>query len=257
MIRIQHEPAFIIHRYDFSESSLILETFTRHHGRIALVAKGAKKPSSNFRPVLLPLQPLSLNYGGDAEVRTLKGAEWLGGHTMPTGDALLSGYYVNELLMRLLARDDPHPLLFDAYRTLVHIMAGAQYATQATHPDPAQADVAQLALRAFEWVLLREIGLLSDLSKDAASLNPLQTEKRYRLTPEGGLRATLGDEPGLPGAAWANLEDALLGGNLTGCMRACEQHAPAMKPMLRGLLHYHCQIPVLRTRQLLMDVRAL
>ena len=104
--RISDEPAFVLHRYDWSESSLILEVFTRHHGRIALVAKGAKKPSSNFRPVLLPLQPLRVAFGGDAEIRTLKGAEWVGGQVMPTGEALLSGYYLNELLLRLLARDD-------------------------------------------------------------------------------------------------------------------------------------------------------
>ena len=117
--RTTEEPAYVLHRYDWSESSLILEVFTRHHGRIALVAKGAKRPSSNFRPVLLPLQPLHLNFGGDAEIRTLKGAEWVGGHVMPTGDALLSGYYLNELLLRLLARDDPHPRLFDAYAGMV------------------------------------------------------------------------------------------------------------------------------------------
>ena len=72
--RILDEPAYVLHRYDWSESSLILETFTRHYGRIALVAKGAKRPSSNFRPVLLPLQPLQVSYGGDAEIRTLKSA---------------------------------------------------------------------------------------------------------------------------------------------------------------------------------------
>ena len=90
----------MLHRYDWSESSLILEVFSRHHGRIALVAKGAKRPSSSFRPVLLPLQPLRVAFGGDAEIRTLKGAEWVGGQVMPTGDALLSGYYLNELLLR-------------------------------------------------------------------------------------------------------------------------------------------------------------
>jgi len=72
-----------LHRYDWSESSLILETFTRHHGRVALVAKGAKRPTSNFRPVLLPLQPLHITYTGDAEIRTLKGAESVGVHIMP------------------------------------------------------------------------------------------------------------------------------------------------------------------------------
>jgi hypothetical protein len=71
-----------------------------------------------------PLQPLHLNFGGDAEIRTLKGAEWVGGHVMPTGDALMSGYYLNELLLRLLARDDPHPGLFDAYAAVVRVLAG-------------------------------------------------------------------------------------------------------------------------------------
>ena len=74
--RISEEPAYVLHRYDWSETSLILEVFTRHHGRIALVAKGAKRPTSAFRPVLLPLQPLHLSYGGDAEIKTLKSAEW-------------------------------------------------------------------------------------------------------------------------------------------------------------------------------------
>ena len=92
MRRIADEPAFVLHRYDWSESSLILEVLTRHHGRIAVVAKGAKKPSSNFRPVLLPLQPLRVSFGGDAEIRTLKGAEWVGGQVMPTGDAFSTDF---------------------------------------------------------------------------------------------------------------------------------------------------------------------
>ncbi len=90
--RITEEPAYVLHRYDWSESSLILEVFTRHHGRVALVARGAKKPTSSFRPVLLPLQPLRLAFGGDAEIRNLKSAEWQGGHVMPTGESLLAGY---------------------------------------------------------------------------------------------------------------------------------------------------------------------
>jgi len=121
--RISDEPAYVLHRYDWSESSLILEVFTRHHGRIALVAKGVKRPSSSFRPILLPLQPLHVAFGGDAEIRTLKGAEWMGGHVMPTGDALMSGIYLNELLLTLLARDDPHPGLFDVYANVVQVIA--------------------------------------------------------------------------------------------------------------------------------------
>src|ERR1700756_2150681 len=159
--RISEEPAYVLHRYDWSESSLILEVFTRHHGRIALVAKGAKRPSSNFRPVLLPLQPLHVALGGEAEIRTLKGAEWVGGQVMPTGDALLSGYYLNELLLRLLARDDPHPQLFDAYAAAVSVLASEH------------GEAIEPALRAFELLLLRDIGLLPVLDQQTLTLAPL------------------------------------------------------------------------------------
>jgi len=144
--RIADEPAFVLHRYDWSESSLILEVFTRHYGRVALVAKGAKKPTSSFRPILLPLQPLHVAFGGDAEIRTLRSAEWQGGHVMPTGDALLSGYYLNELLITLLARDDPHAELFDIYAQIVRVIASEH------------GEVLQAALRTFELLLLRETG---------------------------------------------------------------------------------------------------
>ncbi|RYF64123.1 MAG: DNA repair protein RecO, partial [Comamonadaceae bacterium] len=138
---ITHEPAFVLHRYDWSESSLILEVFSRNHGRLALVAKGAKRPSSNFRPILLPMQPLQLAWGGDGEIRALKAAEWVGGHVMPTGDALLSGYYLNELLIRLMARDDAHPALFEAYASAMRVLAGEH--------GSAQAATHSAALRAF------------------------------------------------------------------------------------------------------------
>jgi len=113
--RISDEPAYVLHRHDWSESSLIVEVFTRN--------KGAKRPSSGLRPILLPLQPLHLAFGGDAEIRTLRSAEWMGGHVMPTGDALLSGYYLNELVLTLLARDDPHPGLFDIYANVVAVIS--------------------------------------------------------------------------------------------------------------------------------------
>ena len=160
--RITDEPAYVLHRYDWSESSLILEVFTRTYGRVALVARGAKKPSSSFRPILLPLQPLHVAFGGDAEIRTLKSAEWQGGHVMPTGDALLSGYYLNELLMRLLARDDPHPVLFDAYAATVQLLANQSI------------DTLEVALRAFELRLLRNIGLLPVLDAQTATLSALE-----------------------------------------------------------------------------------
>jgi DNA repair protein RecO (recombination protein O) len=245
--RIGDEPAFVLHRYDWSESSLILEVFARHHGRIALVAKGAKRPSSNFRPVLLPLQPLRVAFGGDAEIRTLKGAEWAGGQVMPTGDALLSGYYVNELLLRLLARDDPHPRLFDAYSAAVHVL-GSEH-----------GEALQPGLRAFELLLLREIGLLPLLDAQTTTLQDLQPDARYALVPEGGvvLADTDRERASLTGAQWLDLQRALDNEAPFSTTLRTVTDMPELKPQLRQLLHYHCGVQTLRTRQLMLDLQAL
>ncbi len=252
--RVSHEPAYVLHRYDWSESSLILEVFTRHHGRIALVAKGAKRPSSNFRPVLLPLQPLQLNYGGDAEIRTLKGAEWVGGHVMPTGEALLSGLYLNELLLRLLARDDAHETLFDAYAGVVAVLAGdhagAQAATQAA------------ALRAFELLLMRDLGLLPALDIQTLTLSVLEPGARYALVPEAGLRQADPGEAALAGADWGALQVALgdrapFTAALRGIATMNTGANSALRGQLRVLLNYHCGVATLRTRQMMRDLQAL
>jgi DNA repair protein RecO (recombination protein O) len=246
--RISHEPAFVLHRYDWSESSLILEVFTRDYGRVALVAKGAKKPSSNFRPVLLPLQPLTIAFGGDAEIRTLKGAEWVGGQVMPTGDALLSGYYLNELVLRLLARDDPHARLFDVYASAVHVLASEH--------TPAQ----QPALRAFELLLLREIGLLPELDHQTLALAPLEPQERYSLVPEGGLVRTnpADGRASLAGEEWQALQRALDdNAPFSATLRACSDLVAQLKPQLRILLHYHFGVATLRTRQLMIDLQSL
>ncbi len=249
--RIQDEPAFVVHRYDWSESSLILETFTRNFGRVALVAKGAKKPSSNFRPVLLPLQPLNVSYSGDAEIRTLKGAEWVGGHIMPTGEALLSGYYVNELLLRLLARDDPHPSLFDLYRQVVQVLASGHEGTIAP------------ALRAFELLLLRDIGFLPELNAQTLTLSPLLPDALYVLVAEGGLRThNAQDRTGLAGSVWLQLHESLsTDAPFTATLRLCAEMPPeqrnALQGQLRALLHYHCGVKTLRTRQMMIDLQSL
>jgi len=196
--RVGEEPAFILHRYDWSESSLILEVFTRHRGRVALVAKGAKKHTSNFRPVLLALQPLKVSYtlsgDGQADIHVLKGAEWAGGHIMPMGNNLLTGLYLNELLMRLLARDDPYAYLFDVYGAVVKLLA--------TQPE----EVIEPVLRAFELIVLRELGLLPTLHEETLTLQPLQPEALYVLVAEMGLRPALDSDRG-----------ALTGRQITDC----------------------------------------
>ena len=251
--RIAEEPAFILHSYDWSESSLILDAFTRHWGRVALVAKGAKKPTSNFRPVLLALQPLRLSWGlaseaGQGEIHTLKGAEWAGGHVLPQGDALLAGLYLNELLLRLLAREDAHAVLFDLYAGVVRVLGSG-----------AHGDALEPVLRAFELLLLRETGLLPALDAETATLAALVPDARYLLVAEGGLRAAQRDERGaLSGAQWGLLAQALrCAAPYPALLRACAPLAGDLKPQLRALLQYHCGSPLLRTRQLMMDLQTL
>ena len=245
--RISEEPAYVLHRYDWSESSLILEVFTRNYGRIALVAKGVKRPSSSFRPILLPLQPLHLAFGGDGEIRTLKGAEWQGGHVMPTGEALMSGYYLNELLLTLLARDDPHPRLFDVYANVVQVI-GSEH-----------GEALESALRAFELLLLREIGLLPLLDAQTLTLLGLEADERYSLVPEGGLRLTdASDRASLSGGQWVALQQSLASAvPFTTTLRACADVMSELKPQLRTLLNYHCGVGTLRTRQMMIDLQSL
>ena len=245
--RTSDEPAYVLHRYDWSESSLILEVFTRHHGRLALVAKGVKRPSSSFRPILLPLQPLHLAFGGDGEIKTLKAAEWQGGHVMPTGDALMSGYYLNELLLKLLAREDPHPLLFDVYASVVQVIASEH------------GEVLESALRAFELLLLREIGLLPLLDAQTMTLLALHPDEHYSLVPEGGLRqANDSDRASLSGAQWSALQQVLgERTSLPAILRACAATASGLKQQLRALLNYHCGVTTLQTRQMMIDLQSL
>ena len=238
------QAAYVLHQHDWSESSLILDLFTRESGRLAVAAKGAKRPYSQLRAVLLPLQRISVSLSKPAktdggEVQTLRTAEWGGGATMPAGAALFSGYYLNELLLKLLARHDPHPRLFDAYAdTLAHLGDG------------------DVALRAFELTLLSELGLLPDLSVVTPTQAPIDPARRYQLSPGSGLIPPTSDAS-LPGALLIQLEAALLHGSMPALRQACAAEAQGLKACLRGLLHYHLGHQALRTRALMVDVQNL
>src|SRR5471032_1180027 len=149
--RIAEQPSFVLHSYPYRETSLVLDVFSRDHGRVALVAKGAKRPHSALRGVLQTFQPLGLSWTGKGEVRTLTQAEWVGGMLPLAGDALLCGFYVNELLVKFCAREDAHPVLFNHYVLTLSRLA---------HGEPALH-----ALRSFERVLLRETGYAMAFNK--------------------------------------------------------------------------------------------
>ena len=255
--------AYVLHRYDWSETSLILDLFTREQGRLAVAAKGAKRPYSQLRSVLLPFQRIHVALGrvpkhvlsgvegaGSSdehvrEVQNLRSAEWAGGAAMLTGAALFSGFYLNELLMKLTARHDPNAALFDVYAQTLPALAA---------PDETQV---QSALRAFEIALLKQIGLLPDLSLVTLTLEPVDSAGRYGLLPDAGVGVARGSDVELAGATLIGLQAALDHGSLAALQQACAPALPELKTILRGLLHYHLGSPVLRTRQVMLDVQAL
>jgi DNA repair protein RecO (recombination protein O) len=244
--------AYVLHRYDWSESSLIVELFSRSQGRLVVVARGAKKPTSNFRPVLLPFQPLQALLGKapadeQSELRLLRGAEWVGGTPLLGPAALLPGYYANELLMRLLARQDPHPQLFDAYANTLSALA----ITTSGNDDG-------VVLRAFELLLLRTLGWLPELSVTTLQGEVLSADKRYALQAEAGVVV---HADGIPGARWLALEaavtHALAHADLAPLRAACSAVAAGLRLPLRSLLHYHLGSTVLRTREVWQGVQRL
>ncbi len=142
--RVSEASAFLLHTTPWRETSLLLEAYSREQGRVALVAKGARRPTSALRPVLTMFQPLALSWSGAGEVKTLTRADWCAALRVYGGPALMSAWYLNELLLRLLPREDAHPALYDAYdEALQQLASGSRHAG---------------ALRRFEWVLLRETG---------------------------------------------------------------------------------------------------
>jgi DNA repair protein RecO (recombination protein O) len=242
--------AYVLHRYDWSETSLILDLFTRDQGRIAVVAKGAKRPYSQLRAALLPFQRINASASRPsrdehAEIVTLRGAEWAGGAPMLTGAALFSGFYLNELLIKLVARSDPHPLLFDAYAaTLPALAAGNVLLTQA-------------ALRAFELVLLREIGLLPHLDRYTATLQAVKASDACLLRPELGVIEAAPSDSVFSGDQLQRLQTALDQSAMGALQAACAEALVPLKAALRALLHYHLGTPRLRTRDVMIDAQRL
>ena len=169
---------FVLHAYTYKETSLIVEAFTRGAGRVGLLARGARRPRSALRGVLLAFHPLRLSWSASAELGTLVSAEWAGGPPSLAGIGLMCGFYLNELLMRLVPREDPHELLFDAY--------AAGLARLAAGETPAAV------LRGFERRMLAELGYAPLLDRDASSGAPIEPGRRYAYEPDRGPVATTG-----------------------------------------------------------------
>ena len=184
-----------------------------------------------------------------ADVVTLRGAEWAGLDATPVlpPARLFAGFYLNELLMKLLARGDAHPALFDAYAATLRSLATADEFGE------------QIGLRAFELLLLKAIGLLPELDRVTATQQRLETEAAYQLH---GDRGVVVAEPALPaarlpGADLLQIDAALRAGDLGALHVACATRLDRLKPVLRALVHYHLGSPSLRTRDVMRDAKRL
>jgi DNA repair protein RecO (recombination protein O) len=230
------QPGFVLHSYPYKETSLIVDMFTRDHGRIGVVAKGAKRPLSKLRGVLQTFQPLSISFSGKSELRTLIDADWVGGMLPIEKTALLCGFYLNELLVKLLARDDPHPALFDHYVATLNELA---------HNEPAQ-----IVLRKFERALLKETGVAADLTRDSGTRARVEADVAYVVDPERGARqAQAGDTwPVVSGKTLIDMENEHYGDPQTQAQS---------KQLMRFLLAYHLGGAPLNTRQILIDLMQL
>ncbi len=171
-MRVQQQPAYVLRTRAYSESSLLVEVFSREFGRLALIAKGARRRKSPHRGVLRPFQPLALSWAGRGALPTLTGAETTARAVPLRGGAWLCGFYLNELMMLLLHRHDAHEALFDTYaRALASLCADG-------HPEAT--------LRLFEKHLLSEIGYALVLDHEAGGRTPVRADRRYDYVPDQG-----------------------------------------------------------------------
>ena len=170
--RQDNQLGYVLHTYAFRETSMVVETFTRTHGRLAMVARGARRPRSALRGSIMAFQPLALSWSGRGELRLLLRAEWQGGQPRLQGRALLCGFYLNELLLKLLPREDAHEQLFLDYQ--------AALARLAANPEPG------VVLRRFEKALLRELGYALGLDRGDAGGAGIDPDKSYAYEPERG-----------------------------------------------------------------------
>ncbi|WP_426338629.1 DNA repair protein RecO [Pseudoduganella sp. S-14] len=231
--RVTGQPAFVLHSYPYKETSLIVELFTRDFGRVALIAKGAKRPHSQLRGVLQTFQPLTTGWTGKNELRTLTDADWVGGMLPLEKTALLCGFYLNELLVKLTARDDAHAKLFDHYVSTLNQLA---------HNEPAP-----IVLRKFEMALLKETGVAADLTRCTVSRTKVLADVHYVVDPDRGPRPER-EEDSAPRVAGKTLLD----------IEREDYSDPATqaqsKQLMRYLLSWHLGGAPLKTRQILIDL---
>lgn len=231
-MRINLQPAYVLHSRPYRDSSLLLETFTAEQGRLGLVARGARRRArgGSGAALLQPFTPLLLSFSGRSELKTLTAMEPAGSALALRGDRLYSGMYLNELLVRLLHRHDPHQQLFAAYG---EALAGLVCASQSEE-----------VLRSFELTLLGELGYGLNLSSDGRTGEPVLPGGLYQYESEYGIVRVFASGVSPRGAYSGEELLAMAAGQFDGIARR------ASKRLLREALAVHLGGAPLRSRDL-------
>jgi DNA repair protein RecO (recombination protein O) len=250
---------YVLHSYPYRETSLILQVWTEKHGRLGLVAKGARRPKSASRSVLVPFQPLSLDWFGRGELRTLKTAEPASPATPLGGSSLLSAFYLNELLLKLTTRDDPHEGLFAAYDEAITSLrsftrnAPRIAANAASEPAAQAARDIEPVLRRFELRLLQELGYAVELTREARTHAPIEAESVYWYVAERGPQAAVeGESPANAVRLRGQTLIDLAGGIFDDAVTIGQS-----KQLMRLLIHHSLNGQELATRALVRDLQRL
>jgi DNA repair protein RecO (recombination protein O) len=232
--RADHQAGYVLHTYPYKETSLIVEAFTRNFGRVALLARGARRPRSAMRGVLLSFHPLRLGWSASSELGNLISAEWAGALQPLSGRGLMCGFYLNELVLRLLPRDDAHEALFDVYTDALRQLAVGN----------PQAFV----LRSFEKRLLSELGYAPLLEREAVSGAPIDPSRRYVYEPDRGPMPSMN----------ASSQDLSVSGQTLLDLAADEFGRPETRDearmLLRSLIGQRLHGQVLHTRAVLREL---
>jgi DNA repair protein RecO (recombination protein O) len=231
-MRVSLQPGYVMHSRPYRDSSVLLDVFTAEYGRVSMVARGTRRPSRRGRAAALlqPFIPLLVSFSGRNELKTLVATEPAQGLFALRGERMFSGMYMNELLVRLLHRNDAHPALFAAYDHALKALAGNS--------------VADAVLRRFEFTLLDELGYGFDLGADGTSGQPIDATLWYRYAPGVGL-VVCHDIAACPTAAFAGSDLlVMVSGEFSGAVRL------TAKRLLREALAVHLGDTPLRSREL-------
>jgi DNA repair protein RecO (recombination protein O) len=219
MARIQQQPAYVLHPRAYRETSLILEVFSRDHGRVAMVARGAKSVKSRWRNLLQPFRPLLLGWNSRGDLGTLTSADQVAAPPALHGEALYCGIYVNELLMRLLHKGDPHPEVFGKYREVLAALAAGE------SPQPV--------LRLFEKHLLEDVGYGLLLDREAKTDRLVESKLHYKYSPAVGAEQV--------NDAASSQADVFSGKALLALHteQLSEEVLPELRRLMRKVMRYH------------------